>query len=349
LKTIFAVDDTDTTLTIVERALENYYRVVTMASASKMFDLLEKITPDLILLDIEMPEIDGFSALKKLKADSSYANIPVMFLTGYTDTAIEVSGFEIGAVDFITKPFSASVLLNRIRTHLDIEEIIHERTLRLTQLQNSVVSVLANMVENRDKETGDHIERTSMYIKILIDGMKANGVYFNELNSWDVEKIITSARMHDLGKISISDSIINKPGRLTDEEFEIMKSHTTMGEKIIDEIIAQNGEVDFLNYAKLFAGFHHERWDGKGYPRGVKELDIPLQGRIMAIADVYDALVSERPYKKPFLHDEAVKIIMESAGMQYDPKIAEIFYKLKDKFAKITTDKQSQAEKSTIN
>jgi len=231
LKTIFVVDDTDTTLTIVERALENYYHVATMASASKMFELLEKVKPDLILMDIEMPEMDGFSALKKLKANSSYASIPVMFLTGYTDTAIEVSGFEIGAVDFITKPFSAAVLLNRIRTHLDIEEIIHERTLQLAQLQNSVVSVLANMVESRDKETGDHIERTSMYIKILIDGMKANGVYFNELNSWDVEKIITSARMHDLGKISISDSIINKPGRLTDEEFEIMKSHTTMGEK----------------------------------------------------------------------------------------------------------------------
>lgn len=349
MKTIFVVDDTDTTLTIVERALENYYRVVTMASASKMFDLLEKVKPDLILLDIEMPEMDGFSALKKLKADSSYADIPVMFLTGYADTAMEVSGFEIGAVDFITKPFSAAVLLNRIRTHLDIEDIIHERTLQLAQLQNSVVSVLANMVENRDKETGNHIERTSMYIKILIDGMKANGLYLDELNSWDVEKIITSARMHDLGKINISDSIINKPGRLTDEEFEIMKSHTTIGEKIIDQIIAQNGEEVFLNYAKLFAGFHHERWDGKGYPHKVKELDIPLQGRIMAIADVYDALVSERPYKRPFMHDEAVKIIMESAGMQYDPKIAEVFYELKDKFAEITTDKHSQAEKSTIN
>jgi putative two-component system response regulator len=339
LKTVFVVDDSDTTLTLVETALEDHYRVMTMASASKMFTLLEKVKPDLILLDIEMPEMDGLSALKKLKTDSSFANIPVMFLTGYTDTSIEVSGFEMGAVDFVTKPFSAAVLLNRIRTHLDIDDIIHERTLQLAQLQNSVVSVLANMVENRDRETGDHIERTSMYIKILIDGMKPNGVYHNELKNWDVEKIITSARMHDLGKISISDSIINKPGRLTDEEFETMKLHTVIGEKIIDEIIAQNGEVEFLNDAKLFAGFHHERWDGKGYPHGVKELDIPLQGRIMAIADVYDALVHERPYKKPFMHDEAVKIIMESSGMQFDPKIAEVFYKLRDKFAEITADR----------
>jgi len=339
LKTVFVVDDSDTTLTMVERALEGYYRVMTLPSASKMFMLLEKVIPDLILLDIEMPEMDGLSALRKLKANNLFSHIPVMFLTGRTDPAIEVSGFELGAVDFVTKPFSAPVLLNRIRSHLDIEDIIHERTLQLVQLQDSVVSVLANMVENRDKETGDHIERTSMYIRILIDGMKVNGLYFDELNSWDVEKIIISARMHDLGKISISDSIINKPGKLTIEEFEIMKSHTTIGEKIIDEIIAQNGEVDFLNYAKLFAGFHHERWDGKGYPRGVKELDIPLQGRIMAIADVYDALVSERPYKKPFLHDEAVKIIMESTGMQYDPKIAEVFFELKDKFAEIAMGK----------
>jgi putative two-component system response regulator len=339
LKTVFVVDDSDTTLTMVERALEGYYRVMTLPSASKMFMLLEKVIPDLILLDIEMPEIDGLSALRKLKANNLFSHIPVMFLTGRTDPAIEVSGFELGAVDFVTKPFSAPVLLNRIRSHLDIEDIIHERTLQLVQLQDSVVSVLTNMVENRDKGTGDHIERTSMYIRILIDGMKANGLYLDDLNGWDVEKIIISARMHDLGKISISDSIINKPGKLTTEEFDIMKTHTTIGEKIIDEIIAQNGEVDFLNYAKLFAGFHHERWDGKGYPRGVRELDIPLQGRIMAIADVYDALVSERPYKKPFMHDEAVKIIMESTGMQYDPKIAEVFFELKDKFAEIATGK----------
>jgi putative two-component system response regulator len=339
LKTIFVVDDSDTTLTMVERALENHYRVMTIESAQKMFLLLKKVIPDLILLDIEMPEMDGFTALEKLKADISFSHIPVMFLTGNTDPSIEVTGFEIGAIDFVKKPFSAAVLLNRVRTHLDIDGIIHERTLQLVHLQNSVVTVLANMVENRDRETGDHIERTSTYIKLLIDGMKPNGVYSDELKDWDVEKIIASARMHDLGKISISDSIINKPSRLTDEEFEIMKSHTIIGEKIIDEIIAQNGEVDFLTYAKLFAGFHHERWDGKGYPYGVRELDIPLQGRIMAIADVYDALVSERPYKKPFMHDEAVKIIMESAGMQFDPKIAEIFYELKDKFAEVTADK----------
>jgi len=332
MKTIFVVDDSDTNLSMAEAALEEYYRVMTMPSAEKMFDLLGKITPDLILLDIEMPQMDGFQALRRLKSTDLWSGIPVMFLTGRTDVDVEVHGFEVGAVDFITKPFSAPVLLNRIKTHLDIDEIIRDRTAQLYQLQNSIVSVLANMVENRDKGTGGHIERTSSYIKILIDAMKDRGVYSDEIRSWDVEKIISSARMHDLGKISITDMIMNKPERLTEDEYETMKTHAIEGERIIDEIISSTGEGEFLRNARLFAGSHHERWDGNGYPRGLKENEIPLQGRIMAIVDVYDALVSERPYKKAFPDDEAVKIIMEDAGTHYDPKIAEVFYQVKDMF-----------------
>ncbi|MDR1838337.1 MAG: response regulator [Treponema sp.] len=332
MKTIFVVDDSDTNLSMAEAALENYYRVMTMPSAEKMFELLEKITPDLILLDIEMPQTDGFEALKRLKSEGRWSDIPVMFLTGRTDADVEVHGFEMGAVDFVTKPFSAPVLLNRVKTHLDIDEIIHERTAQLHRLQNSIVSVLANIVENRDKGTGGHIERTSAYIKILIDGMKERGVYLEEISRWDVEKIISSARMHDLGKISITDIIMNKPEKLTDEEYELMKTHAIEGERIIDEIILRTGEGEFLRNARLFAGSHHERWDGKGYPRGLKGNEIPLQGRIMAIVDVYDALVSERPYKKAFTEENAVQIIMQNAGTQYDPKIAEVFYQVKDRF-----------------
>jgi putative two-component system response regulator len=332
MKTIFIVDDSDTNLSMAEAALEDYYRVMTMPSAEKMFNLLEKVTPDLILLDIEMPQMDGFEALTKLKAIDRWSHIPVMFLTGRTDADVEVHGFEMGAVDFLTKPFSAPVLLNRINTHLDIDEIIRERTAQLHRLQNSIVAVLANMVENRDKGTGGHIERTSAYIKILIDAMKERGVYLDEIRDWDVEKIISSARMHDLGKISITDIIMNKPERLTDDEYELMKTHAIEGERIIDEIISRTGEGEFLRNARRFAGSHHERWDGNGYPRGLKEDEIPLQGRIMAIVDVYDALVSERPYKKAFSDEDAVRIIMESAGTHYDPKIAEVFFQVKDLF-----------------
>jgi len=332
MKTIFVVDDSDTNLSMAEAALEDQYRVMTMPSATKMFELLEKIMPELILLDIEMPEMNGFQALEKMKSNDLLSSVPVMFLTGRNDADVEARGFELGAVDFVTKPFSAPVLLNRIKTHLDIDEIIRERTAQLHRLQNSIVSVLANMVENRDKGTGGHIERTSAYIKILILEMKKREIYPDEINRWDVEKIISSARMHDLGKISITDVIMNKPGKLTDEEYEIMKTHALEGERIIDEIIAQTGEGEFLNNARLFAGCHHERWDGKGYPYGLRGTEIPLQGRIMAIVDVYDALVSERPYKKAFTDEEAVQIIEQNSGTHYDPAIVSVFMKVKEQF-----------------
>jgi len=332
MKTIFVVDDSDTNLTMAESALEDQYRVMTMPSAASMFSFLEKVIPDLILLDIEMPEMDGFEALKKLKTKDKFNEIPIMFLTGRTDADVEARGFEMGAVDFVTKPFSAPVLLNRIKTHLDIDQVIRERTAQLRRLQNNIVSVLADMVENRDKGTGGHIERTSIYIKILIEEMKERGVYLDEIRNWDVDKIVSSARMHDLGKISITDIIVNKPDKLTDDEYELIKTHTIEGEMIIDEIISKTGEDEFLNSARLFAGCHHERWDGKGYPRGLKGDKIPLQGRIMAIVDVYDALVSERPYKKAFSDEEAVQIILDNAGVHYDPKIVEVFHSVKDQF-----------------
>jgi len=335
MKTVFVVDDSDTNLSMAEAALENQYRVMTMPSAAKMFTLLEKVVPDLILLDIEMPEMDGFEALTRLKTMNSLALIPVMFLTGRDDPEIEARGFQIGAVDFVTKPFSAPVLLNRIKNHLDIDEIIRERTMQFNRLQNSIVSVLANVVENRDTGTGGHIERTSAYIKILIDGMKKSGVYLDEIHNWDTDKIISSARMHDLGKVSVTDIIINKPGKLTENEYEIMKTHAQEGERIIDEIIARTGEGEFLRNARLFAGCHHERWDGKGYPHRLKGTEIPLQGRIMAIVDVYDALVSERPYKKAIPADEAVEIIMQSAGTHYDPLIADVFFQSRELFKQV--------------
>jgi len=330
MKTIFVVDDSDTNLSMAEAVLEDQYRVMTMPSAAKMFTLLGKIIPDMILLDIEMPEMDGFEALKRLKSENTWVDIPVIFLTGRNNAEVEAHGFELGAVDFITKPFSAPVLLNRLKTHLGIDEIIHERTEKLHALQNSIVAVLADMVETRDKGTGGHIERTSMYIDILIKEMKEKGVYAEEINGWDLERIVSSARMHDLGKISITDTIVNKPGKLTDDEYEAMKNHAKEGERIIDEIISRTGEGDFLLNAKLFAGTHHERWDGKGYPRGLKGTDIPLQGRIMAIVDVYDALVSERPYKRAFSDDEAINIIMQNSGTHFDPKIADLFFEVRD-------------------
>ena len=336
MKTIFVVDDNNVNLISADEALSNHYRVFTMPSASNMFELLEDVTPDLILLDIMMPEMDGFETLKHLRKNRRKADIPVIFLTSRNDASTESLGLEMGAVDFISKPFSRPVLLNRIKSHLDIENIIRERTDSLSRLKNSIVSVLANMVENRDRMTGGHIERTTKYIRLLLEAMLERGLYADEIDQWDLESAISSARLHDIGKIVITDLILNKPGSLNTEEFEVLKTHAIEGERIIDSIIAESGNEIFLQYAKLFAGYHHERWDGTGYPYGLKGLNIPLQGRIMAVADVYDALVSDRPYKPAFTHEKAKEIILENRETQFDPKIIEVFIELSDLFEKVS-------------
>jgi len=349
LKTIFVVDDNTVNLITADEALSEQYNVITLASASTMFDFLNTTMPDLILLDIMMPDIDGFDALKRLRADARYAEIPVIFLTGKSDAATEALGFEMGVIDFISKPFSKPVLINRIKTHLHIEDIIHERTAtireqtealkqrteKLLRLQNSITSVLSRIVENRDKLTGEHIARTTGYIKIILEAMIERGVYSEEMKNWDLDVVISSARMHDLGKITVTDLILNKPERLADDEFDIIKTHAAEGEKIIDDIISESGDEAFLQNAKLFAGYHHEWWNGTGYPHGLMGISIPLQGRIMAIADVYDALVSERSYKKAFAHEKAVEIILENKGVQFDPKIVEVFQEVNGLFKKV--------------
>jgi putative two-component system response regulator len=269
--------------------------------------------------------MDGFAAMQRLKAHDAYVGIPVIFLTSVTTPAIEARGFELGAVDFIAKPFSVPVLLNRIKTHLHIDAIIREQTMQLKRLQNGIVHVLADIIENRDRDTGGHIGRTTVHIRALIDAMLARGVYADEMLDWDVDLVVSSARLHDVGKITISDFILNKPGPLTEAEFATMKTHAAEGERIIEQIIYQTGEAEFLRNAKLFAGYHHEQWDGRGYPHGLKELEIPLQGRVMAIVDVYDALVSARPYKRAFTDEEAIRIIMSGAGKRFDPSIVAVF------------------------
>jgi putative two-component system response regulator len=188
------------------------------------------------------------------------------------------------------------------------------------------------MVEHRDKVTGGHIERTQKYVELLIEALSDTGTYAEEIAKWDMNLLLPSAQLHDVGKIAVSDVILNKPDKLTDEEFSIMQTHCAVGERIIDDIAAEVEDDGFLHHAKLFAGYHHERWNGKGYPRELAGQDIPLEGRIMAIADVYDALVSERPYKKPFTHEQAVEIIEANSGSHFDPKIVKVFMNIAEKF-----------------
>lgn len=328
-KMIFVVDDSDTNLAMAELALEQQYSVMTLPSAARMFDMLKRVTPDLILLDIEMPDMNGFEALKQLKANSQHAAIPVIFLTNMSNAANEAYGIELGAVDFIAKPFSKPVLLNRLKLHLHIDDMINERMSSLLKLQNGIVFTMADLVESRDKNTGGHIERIARYARVLVGAMLEQEIYSDELVRWDLEAFLSSVRLHDVGKIAIPDSILNKPGSLSVEEFEIMKTHCVEGKHVIEKIIRQTDGAEFLLNAKL-STYHHERWDGTGYSYGLKGTDIPLQGRIVAIVDIYDALTSERPYKKPFSDDEAMKIIHDGIGKQFDPDIASVFISVED-------------------
>jgi putative two-component system response regulator len=226
------------------------------------------------------------------------------------------------------------VLQNRVKTYLNIDEIIHERTAQLYRLQSGIVSALADIVENRDRAMDGHIERTTAYIRILIEAMKERGVYAEIIKTWDIERVVLSARLHDMGKIAVSDTILNKQDKLTDEEFEMIKAHAGEGVKIIERMVEQTGEADFLRNAKLFAGYHHEHWDGTGYPGRLKGTDIPLQGRIMAIVDVFDALVSSRSYKEAFTNEDAINTIAVNAGKQFDPKLVEVFLDIQDQIIK---------------
>jgi len=335
IKTIFVVKNNDISLLLAKEAMENHHRVLSMSSSEKMFNLLEKITPDLILLDIEMTENDGAEALQKLKSNPLYANSPVIFLTNNREGNIETLNFEFGVVDFISKPFSTPILLNRIKTQTDIDWLIRDPSEKIKRLQNSIMLIFTNMAEAHDNDTIGHNDRIETYIKVLIEAMKERGVYADEINKWDIGKVAFSSRMHDMGKISILETILNKPGKLSDEEYENMKSHTTEGEKIIDKMIKHTGEEEFLNNAKLYAKYHHERWDGNGYPHGLKGTDIPLHGRIMAIVDAYDALLSKRPYKKAYTDEEATSIISKDSGKQFDPKIVEVFLDIQNNLKEI--------------
>jgi len=286
----------------------------------------------LILLDIAMPDESGFDVIKTLKANTDHADIPVIFLSALTDTFNEALGIELGAVDYITKPFSEPVLLNRVRNHILIDDIIRERTEELIRMKDTIVLTLSNIIESRDLSTDGHIERTALYLEILINAMISLGIYKSELSRWDLAMVVSAARLHDVGKLYVPEAILNKPGTVTEEEFDIIKTHTTEGERIIDKMIKQTGEAEFLHSAKLVAGYHHERWDGTGYPYGLSEQVIPLPGRLFAIIDVYDALTSERPYRMPYTHEEAVDIIMSETDKHFDPQIAEVFYKINRQF-----------------
>ncbi len=359
-KQIMVIDDNVTNLNVARIALEEHYNVQLITSGEKALKLFERTTPDLILLDVDMPGMNGFDVIRCIKQSHlPVRNVPVIFVTAKDDSGSEYDGLSLGAVDYITKPFSFPLMLKRVELHLqlvkqrdelhsyskNLEKMVEEKTKVISELQYSIVGVLSDMIERRDGSTAGHLMRTQNYLKVLLDAVRDENIYEEELEDIDFNLYLHASLLHDVGKMSIPDNILLKPGKLTHDEFEIVKTHTTIGENAIRYAMSSLQEQKFLEIAASFAGSHHERWDGSGYPRAAREREIPIAGRLMAIVDVYDAFISERPYKKPVPHEEAAKIIIGARATHFDPLLIDVFEGVSDVFRKIAA---SSVEKSSL-
>lgn len=350
--TVLVVDDNADNRVLLSSLLKPQYKVIVAIDGHQALSICQKQAPDIILLDIMMPEIDGYEVCQRLKSDPRTQDIPVIFLTAKTQIEDEQHGFAVGAVDYILKPISPPTLLARLKTHLKLRNAIEElaeqnehleqrvkaRTHELESLQDATIGAMASLAETRDNETGNHIRRTQNYVKLLAEELLSRGHYPDEITPQSIELLYKSAPLHDIGKVGIPDSVLLKPGKLTDEEFELMKFHTTLGRAVLltveDSIDFQ---CDFLQTAKEIAYSHQEKWDGSGYPEGLSQEQIPLSARLMAIADVYDALISERVYKPAFSHEKAVQIITDGSGSHFEPLLVDIFVSIEGKFREIAS------------
>lgn len=336
-KAILMIDDARLNLATARDVLQDDYILYEALSAKEGFEILDDVIPDLILLDIVMPEMDGYEMIAKLKQSRRTRRIPVIFLTAETDPESEVKGFELGAADFITKPFVAPIMKRRIATQLelysyqrDLESLVAQKVEENEKLQHMLSSGFAELVESRDGVTGGHIKNTSIYYEAFINVLKDVPKYKDEITDEFVKLTVRAAPLHDIGKIGIDDNVLRKQSSLEKNEMQYMQTHSELGGATFHKIRKIFPENEFLKIAENMALFHHERWDGKGYPTGREGLDIPIEARIMSVVDVYDALTSQRPYKEPFSHEKSMAIIQEGRGAQFDPEIVDEFLKVSD-------------------
>ena len=349
--TILVVDDTPDNLTLVSNLLKKDYRVRVAISGEKALKIaLSETPPDLILLDVMMPVMDGYEVCQQLRSHPLTAHIPVIFLTAKSEVEDERKGLSLGASDYITKPISPPILEARVKTHLVakahadfltdktayLEDEVARRTRELSAIQDVTIQAMASLAETRDSDTGNHIRRTQFYVRALTSKLKSHPRFSATLTDSMIEMIFKSAPLHDIGKVGIPDRILLKPGRFDAAEFEIMKTHTTLGRDAIQAAENSLGlKVDFLSLAKEIAYSHQEKWDGSGYPLGLKAEAIPVSARVMAVADVYDALISRRVYKDSMSHEKAVAILEEGRGTHFDPDIVEAFLSIQDEIRAI--------------
>lgn len=361
-RTLLLVDDTPANLSILNAILKDQYKLRIATHGQLALELAAREPrPDLILLDVMMPDMDGIEVCRRLKANPLTADIPVIFLTAKIQESDEIIGFEAGAADYIHKPLRPTIVQARIRTHLQmqdlktelklhnqtLEERVAHRTAELVKMQEATIMAMGVMAELRDEETGLHLKRTQEYLRLLARTVAQHPRFSHELSDENIEWMAKSAPLHDIGKVGIPDAILHKPGKLTDEEFAIMKHHPTYGRDIILEVENVLGEDSlFLRYAREIAYGHQEKWNGSGYPEGRKGDEIPISARLMALADVYDALLSRRVYKPPFSHQMALEIIVEGRGSHFDPDLVDAFVSVADQFNQIAIDYADPADEA---
>jgi putative two-component system response regulator len=351
-KTIALIDDEGINHIILIGLLSNFYNVVTFDSSIQFFNFYKDTLPDLILLDIVMPDIDGFSTIIEIRKLYPTSSIPIIFLTSKNDNFDEAKGFQLGAVDYITKPFIPVILIERIKSHLKLVEIqnelktrneslnrqVEERIREYNAIQDLSLTIIADIVEIKDADTGNHITRTQHFFKIIAEELKNNSIYRNELKEVDINQLAKSSILHDIGKVAIPEHILKKPGKLDSDEWEIMKKHCEYGSKVIQKalkhihdgeellVYEMNNLIKFYENASEIALFHHEKWNGFGYPLNLSGTKIPLSARIMAVADVFDALSTKRVYKDAWDLDKILEHIQSEKNNHFDPIIIEAFF-----------------------
>ncbi|MEZ4485565.1 MAG: response regulator [Syntrophotaleaceae bacterium] len=350
---IMIVDDTPENLHLLSNLLRKAdYRVSAFPHGTLALRAAKQRQPDLILLDITMPGLDGYEVCAKLKADQSLRNIPVIFISALDATIDKTKAFQAGGVDYITKPFQVEEVYARVNTHLllrrsqqqlestniCLEQQVAEQLEEINRSQRAMIFALAKLSHMRDDDTGLHLERVQDLCRVLAEKLAADSRYAQSITAEFIETIYQASPLHDVGKVGINDKIMLKPGKLTGEEFEIMKTHANLGAATLEFVYAKYPHNDFIRMGIDIAKYHHERWDGKGYPCGLAGEEIPLSARIMALVDVYEALRARRPYKDPFSHQKAKQIIMDGCGANFDPQVVKAFCAVHGEFDQIHTN-----------
>jgi putative two-component system response regulator len=347
---ILIVDDTLANIQVLSGMLKQQgYKVRPVLDGKAALKAAETHAPDLILLDITMPEMNGYEVCEKLKQNADLKQIPVIFISALTEPLDKVKAFTVGGVDYITKPFQLEEVRVRVENHLHLaslqkqienynrylEEKVIEQVSEISDSQMATILALAKLAEYRDEDTGRHIERIQYFCRLLVGQLAGKPAFKDVITPIYIENITHASPLHDIGKVGISDTILLKPGKLTPAEFEVMKTHTVIGFDLLQVIKDRYTKNSFINVGIEISRSHHEKWDGSGYPDGLKGDAIPLSARILAVADVYDALRSKRPYKTGFDHSTSCKIILDGKGIHFDPDVIEVFVELADEFERV--------------